>query len=282
MKPNHPEEKFSEDPRENLHIENQLLKLKMQAESGAYFGNEDGELPPEIENDFLKQVQAFEEAWQHVKQVKVHDLLGNPDLKREEEMTDAEVDMELKKILEILEQHNMHLETLAEYEPRLIYRFVTEELFQHQTDDLQLPGWTTNFIYEEFHPNHKMDIQNRAVEFLNGWMEMKFSEYSWELNESFVLPDGAILKKEDVLSKMNMVFASFDSFANSAYEIGEVSFQWNERESTGLGHAEGHVQYNAIMENGEIIKFEGPFKLYMTNEGGWWNIFYFVFPGFCW
>jgi predicted Ser/Thr protein kinase len=38
-------EKFSDDPEENLRIENEILKLKMQAESGAYFGGNAKDLP---------------------------------------------------------------------------------------------------------------------------------------------------------------------------------------------------------------------------------------------
>lgn len=282
MKPNQPEEKFSDDPRENLHIENQLLKLKLQAESGAYFGNEDSDLPPEIENDFLKQVQAFEEAWQHVKQVKVYERLNHPDFKKEDLLSDTEIEEELKKMHELLEEHNMHLDTLADYEPRVIYRFITEELFQHETDDLQLPGWTTNFIYEEFHPNHKMDIKNRAIEFFDGWFQMKLGEYSWELSEDFVLPNGIVLSKQEVISKLKLVFESFACFDHWDYEIEDISFQWDDNQSKGLGHAEGQVEYEAVMENGEIVNLKGPFKFYMANEEGWWNIFYFIFPGFNW
>src|SRR5215213_7338017 len=182
MKISPQEERFSDDAQENLHIENQLLKLKMQAESGAFFGKIDEDLPPEIENDFLRHVQAFEEAWQNVKQVTVYDLLDKPDFVKESFLTDAELKEQLSRVFEILDEHEMHLDVLGEYEPRIIYRFITEELFAHETDDLQLPGWTKSFIYEEFHPNHKMDIHNRTIEFLNDWFDRKFNEYSWELS----------------------------------------------------------------------------------------------------
>jgi hypothetical protein len=36
----------------------------------------------------------------------------------------------------------------------------------------------------------------------------------------------------------------------------------------------------AMLENGEFVPIGGPFKLYMTLEGGWWSIFHIVFPGF--
>jgi len=48
----------------------------------------------------------------------------------------------------------------------------------------------------------------------------------------------------------------------------------------GLGHAEGIVKYDAILESGERKSFEGPFKLYMSLHYEWWSIFYFVMEGF--
>ena len=53
------EEKFSDDPEENLRMQNDFLKMKMMAESGAIFGGVEG-LPPEIENQFLNNILEFE------------------------------------------------------------------------------------------------------------------------------------------------------------------------------------------------------------------------------
>ncbi|HLF46607.1 MAG TPA: hypothetical protein VI548_09290 [Chitinophagaceae bacterium] len=105
---------------------------------------------------------------------------------------------------------------------------------------------------------------------------------SWELNDPFILSDGRIIPKAEVLKKINNVFNSYSSFTNAKYAIGEISFQWDDTKASGMGHAEGGVHYDAILENGETVHIEGPFKLYMSNEGTWWSIFYFVFPGFTW
>jgi len=48
----------------------------------------------------------------------------------------------------------------------------------------------------------------------------------------------------------------------------------------GIGHSEGMVKYNAILESGERKTIEGPFKLYMTRDFDWWSIMYFVMAGF--
>ena len=50
---------LSIDPEENLRMENEILKLKLKAELGTepHFMNN---VPSEIENEFLKNVLAFE------------------------------------------------------------------------------------------------------------------------------------------------------------------------------------------------------------------------------
>jgi len=273
--------KFSDDPEENLRIENEILKLKLQAETGAFFGGSDN-LPAEMEQGFLQNVQQFENAWKDAKQDKVYNLIGKPLFKKEHELSDSEIKIELKRLFDLLEKNNIILAMAEDYGDRVIYKFITEELFEYETDDVQLPGFTKNFNYEEFHPNHKMDIHERAMEFLGDWFEKKFSEHSWELSDPFILSDGIIISKTEVLEKINNVFTFYSSFLNAKYVLAEISFQWDDEKASGLGNAEGDVKYDALLENGELVHFEGPFKLYMSNDGGWWSIFYFVFPGFTW
>ena len=112
------EEKFSDDPEENLRIENEILKLKMQAESGAYFSeNTNADLPPEIENEFLRQIQHFEEAWKDVKYTKVYDIAGKPYFKKAYELLPDEIEKELQALFELLDKHNINLHVQGEYEP---------------------------------------------------------------------------------------------------------------------------------------------------------------------
>jgi hypothetical protein len=276
-----PEETFSEDPNENLHIENEIMKLKMQAESNAFFVT-DKDLPPDIEHMFLKNVQQWEEAYKNVKPIKVYDLIERPEYRTANMLNNEEVVVELDRITEIMNEHNICLHVEGKYDPRIIYRFITEELFEHETDNMQLMGMTQNFTYEEFHPNHELDIQRRTMDFFEDWFERKFNEYSWELNDVFILPDGRITPKQELLDRIQLVFAAYTSFKNVQFAIGETSFQFDAEKGTGLGHSEGAVKYTAITENGDMVHIEGPFKLYMSHEYSWWNIFYFVFPGFEW
>src|SRR5690606_22942096 len=48
----------------------------------------------------------------------------------------------------------------------VIYRFITEELVEHQMDDMRIPGMTLHYAYEEFHPNHDYDLRLGAEYFV--------------------------------------------------------------------------------------------------------------------
>jgi hypothetical protein len=275
------EESFSEDSKENLRIENEILKLKMQAEHGAIFG-EEGTVSPKIENEFLNHVQQFEEARKNVNYVKVYDLIGRPSFKKASELFSDEVEVELRRLQNLMAEKNLFLDVLGGYDLIIIYQFITEELFEHETDNMLLPGWSRNFIYEEFHANHKMDIEKSTEDFLRHWFNKQFDEYSIELNKEMITADGKIFTEKEVKNKLNNCFQFFLSFNNAQHSITEIKFEWNAKESKGIGHAEGEVSYDAEVEKGDTLHIEGPFKFYLSNEYGYWTIFYFVFPGFGW
>jgi hypothetical protein len=165
-----------------------------------------------------------------------------------------------------------------DYDDRTKYSFITEELFEEETDDVILPGTTVHFDYEEFHPNHKKDIESRAMEFLQHWFKRNLDEESWELGHEFVLPDRKILSKSAVAAQMKNIFNAYLGFTDQKFVINDIGYQL--QEYSGLGHAEGGVKYKAELENGEVINFAGPFKLYLSLDNGWWSIFHIVFPGF--
>ena len=57
------DEKFSDNEIENLQIENEMLRIKLKAQFGDAFQMESSNsLPPEIENQFLKNILAFQGA----------------------------------------------------------------------------------------------------------------------------------------------------------------------------------------------------------------------------
>jgi hypothetical protein len=266
---------FSIDPEENLRIENEILHLKLKAQlGGELVGNLS--LPPELENKFIKNILDLEHAFEHTRQVGIFDLLGQPSVRRAEELDDQQIELALTEVCELMASKNIELDFAGEYNARLKYAFITDELFERETDDIDIPGFVTHFIYEEFHPNHKLDIESRAIEFIEGWCSKQINEESWELGNTFILENGRELLKRDVLQKIKCVFESYREFANCVYSFVDINFE------IGMGFAGGVISYEAILENGEILPVKGSFKIYLSLDNQWWNIIYFVFPGFNW
>ena len=96
----HEEEKFSDDPEENLRMQNDFLKMKMMAESGAFFGGEGG-LPADIENQFLKNLMEFEKANANSKPATIFDILGKPDFEDEKNLGEEKFRIQFSKIAKV-------------------------------------------------------------------------------------------------------------------------------------------------------------------------------------
>lgn len=264
-----------ENEEENLRMENELIKLKMQAEFGAQSFAAPG-MDPALENFFLRNVSEFEKNHRIVP-TKVYEMLGRPVFKKASELSDVELSIELDRLVKFLEEKYMAV-YFDEVNNRTRYRFITEELFEHESTFKPMPGMTTCYNYEEFHPNHEKDIRQQAEGFIEQWFKQSLDERSWELGNEFILPDRRILAKADVVKQCRNIFDAYKAFVDCHYKIIDIGFQVDDE--TQMGHAEGMVKYDAMLENGEQARIGGVFKLYMSLDCGWWNIVHIVFPGF--
>lgn len=276
------EESLNPEQEEQLRMENEFLRLKIQAQFGGMSGGSP-DLPPEIENEFLKHVMAFEEQYSgEYKPVKVAAFLGNPVFRKSEDLNEKEFETESNRLAELLKSKSISIDFLRDRDDRFQYKFITEELFEHESDfGVTLPGMMHCFIYEEFHPDHEMDIENRTEDFMNAWFKRDTEFANHYLTNVFIQPDGKVLPLEELTIKLRQIFDSYRAFENFDYKIFEIKFQLHpDSEPHGLGHAEGFVKYDAILESGERKSFAGPFKLYMSLEYEWWSVYYFVMEGF--
>ncbi|HET8829586.1 MAG TPA: hypothetical protein VFM79_09595 [Pelobium sp.] len=275
------EEQFSTDPNENAKIENEFLKLKMNAQFGANFFSENV-LPPEIENSFLKNVLAFEENHAKAEYVTIYQRINKPDFQPISELkSEAEVSNALNELIAVLGQNDIRLDICdGPYPDEVIYRFITEELLMQEIEKNNDFG-TSVFIYEEFHPNHKADIERITKDFLEHWIDRDVDGLGHELASDIITAQDTVISIAQLSSKLVRFFESYQRFNNLDYVIDEVSFELSE-EGTSMGHAEGFLVYTAILENSETIIFKGPFKLYMALSYGYWEVVYFVMPGFNW
>ena len=144
------------DQEDRLKAENEFLKMKLMLEHGAKFGgNENMELPAEVENQFLNNIAAFEKQFDQQKTIKVFDKIGRPGhFKPVMEIPGSEISGACKELYEYLNQYGIDLHVCSpNITVKELYRFTIEELFELETDDMDLPGWSTIFIYDEFYPD---------------------------------------------------------------------------------------------------------------------------------
>ena len=268
---------LSYDPDENKRMENELLQLKLKAELGVE-AHISANTPASIENIFLKNMLAFEKGLAEAEETNIYELIGRPDFIPEAKIDDFSVEAALNKIMDLLNEKQIALDFLGTYDGRTKYKFITEELFEEKVMNVQLPGMIMHFIYEEFHPNHKLDIEHKAAKFINSWFSQEKEQLAFSLADALVLPDRRVWKKDKVMDRFAKVFDSYPLFKNGSYQIEDINFEI--KEDIGLGYAEGQLKYTALAENHDKIEFEGPFKLYFTLEYEWWSIYYFVIPGF--
>lgn len=162
---------------ERLHAENELLKLKLTGEFGMTSQSE-SPLEPELENDFLKHMLEFEKQHEQNKAIKLIDHLGHPNFILADDLNEDQVEVELDRLLDLMESQNIRLDVCEDYDSIVIYKFLTEELFEEEIYPMNIPGMFHHFIYEEFHPNHKKDIESRGIDFLNALLTKDWEEFT--------------------------------------------------------------------------------------------------------
>lgn len=277
------EEKFSDHPEENLRLENEFLKMRMMVESGAIFGSEsDNIIPPEIGNQFLKNVMEFERANAYAKPQKIFDLLGRPAFEYEKNLDDKKFQDEFIRLNKLLDYHNINVDFLTSKTDRDKYHFITRELFEHETHFIPIKGMSTNFIYEEFHPDHKKDIEEITGDFLNDFFDRRLSVDTTYIDDEIILPDGIGISKAQLINRFYSMYEVAVEFQNYSYKIEKIEFDINDEEGapSAMGFSEGEIKYDMICKDGMRNTIHGPFKIYFGRQWESWNIYFFYLVGY--
>jgi hypothetical protein len=256
---------------EKLKVENELLMLKLETE----FGMTDLGLTSseKINNDWLNYVYSYEKQFAENKQIKVYDFIERPAFKKIDEIESELVSLELNRLTEIMKTFNVRLETICDYSDEEIYRFITEELFEVETDDIRLPGLRHGFIYEEFHPNHDYDIRKLSEDFIGNLITKIWDDdQNIMLLCDFINLDNKVIDRDRFVSGIQLFQQKYQKMKLLAFTIQSVDF--NLEKGTGL--LNGTIKYkSAVAEN----PFAGPviFKFNMDEE--FWGISGVMMPG---
>ena len=265
-----------EDELNKLRIENEIKKMKLSLEQGtSFFPFSEKKLSPEQEGQWLDQVQQFEDSYAKSKRIMIYDFVEKPTYKPVNEIPNDEIKFELKRILNLLGQKGVGIDTICKVDDRELYRFITEELFLEETDDMMIEGMTHNFIYEEFHPNHEHDIKTHCKEFVEGLLNKKIN-----LNPSFmpifseIYSKDGIIKQEDAVKQMEVFREAFDSFKLKQFKITALKIDEDTAE------VNFDINYTGIIEGGNEKKvFSGTGNFMLKYEYDYWCINKISIPG---
>jgi hypothetical protein len=254
---------------------NDEKKRKLEERYGGKFSSTGPDLPPEIEAEWLDNIEEFERQFEQAGQTTVGKYVGDPVLRRCDEIAPGEVECELDRLIEILASNNIEVHFNGSVPTPERYRFITEELLKEEMDDIRVEGMMQHFIYEEFHPNEKLDAELEAEMFLRELLgheaETRLLTFS---NTELYAPDGTPALPEQVL-------ASVEAFRNGIAVFLEKT----------LGNAEGRIEgeYATVeipvtweglkAESMEPVEASGTAVVRMRREDEQWCVVQANVPG---
>lgn len=208
---------------EKLKAENDFLKMKMMLERGAEFESteEGNELPADMENQFLRNIMEFEKQFDQRKVTTVYDKLGQPQqFKPSGEIDDVHIENAWKELYNYMMSHGIELSAISpKITARELYRFTTEELFEHETDDIDMPGIISGFIYDEFYPDYEYDNTHYAIDdCIKLVLKKEISDYMPHLAKKITLNGHENLSQEGYKTIINQFKNAFDDIVLHSVE----------------------------------------------------------------
>ena len=225
---------------------------------GTVFEKINKDLSVEIEGQFMDYADDFDRAFKNRKSINIYEKIGRPEFKDACYLNDEEISLALKKIEDIMEQHNMVLDVICDYEnkDRLLYTFITEELFLEETDDMKVRGMMTHFIYEEFHQNHSYDIEEASRSFLKSYFDKMSDYYELYVRNEFENP-----------IQLSAFRGVFSTFTMHKLEFTEILFDADE------ALAGFEIDFSGVLKkSSEILSFRGEGVITFDYKYGFWYV----------
>jgi hypothetical protein len=257
---------------ERLSAENQFLKLKLMAEHGGQFYSvdDDKEIPTEIENQFLNNVIEFERQFSSGRTITVFEKIGSPQhFKSVSEIPEEEIEHAWESLYQHMAKHGVELSACSpRVTARELYRFTTEELFKHETDDIKIAGMMTGFIYDEFYPDHEYDNTRAATDdCMRAIFCKRPFEWTHHFAKQFQFNEYTVLSHDDFKAVINRFKDVYDEI-----ELNDLNV-----ESAGVLDnvcpVKGSYHVSVKLEN-EIIEYKGNWLVEFSyiGEWGYWYI----------
>jgi hypothetical protein len=257
---------------EKIKAENDFLKMKIMIEHNGqcFSGNSDEELPAEIENQFLTNIIEFEKEYASHKTISVFEKIGSPEhFKPINEISDQAIGQAWDELWDYMSEHGVELSACSpNVSARELYRFTTEELFKHETEDINIPGMMTCFIYDEFYPDHEYDNTRAAVDdCISAIFQKEPFEWMHHFAEKIRLNDHLSLSKEDFKNVINRFKDVHDEIEIDTVDVESAKIEDKLCPVKGTYSAHATIDATTIEYKGNwLVEFE------VKDDWGYWYI----------
>ncbi len=246
-------------PKLSLEQENAFKKMKMSLESNAVFPeNFSKMLPPEVEGAFLDSILKFEKMYRESEKTTIFKKLGSPKIKNSDQFSDELIGNELKKLVNRLRRKGIGFRAQYDYDARLIYDFIINELFNKEVDDLQMEGMILHFSYEDFHPNHIEILKDLTTGFLAMFLDKESKHYRKKYS-----------KDAKNHKQINAFRACFEKF--ELVELEATSVDFNSDETRAKVHFSIFFK-GKVVGTGLTIEYDGSGSITFKKKETQWKL----------
>ncbi len=263
---------YSEDAKNFFFNEdNKKKKKELENKYGMKYSGTNSEAEPEIINQFLSNVKAFEDAFEIAESKKLIEMLGFPKFEKIDKLKNDELETEIAEVLAIYADHDINIDVLEENDvsDEEFYNFLTVELPQHESDFFQVEGMTTNYIYEEFHPNDKLDIK-QSIDYLITFLPSKSMDHiKTYMGKDNLEYNGIKMTQTMFIKELIKLFKNLKRDSEKKIDFKKIEL---------IDESNGKAELNIIIKNKSVGKNKKignhtvlnlQFELNRSEYGGW-------------
>ncbi|MEZ5014957.1 MAG: hypothetical protein R2794_11760 [Chitinophagales bacterium] len=235
-----------------------------------------------VEKLFLDNVVNPEKHYVSGKLVSVYELLGKPDHVPAHNIQGGALKQACTKLITLLADHHIYIDMLSSYKDGdlRLYTFITEELFQQSIEYSDEPGWSFTYVYEEFHPNHSLDIEVRVNDLVRYLFNGAFPgaiRYDEQVLHDSCLQNVSVIGKEGMQTgRQNAEITRFFEQYNSRTLIDHQIDRLDIMDNAAVVHF--YITFKTLSQGIEK-RFHGIGKITLAYNSRWWDITGLDMPG---
>ncbi len=250
---------------EDVQNENEFLKMSLMAEFGGEF-MDGSELPAEVENRFLKEIQKFHRLQSNAPVAKIYDLLGRPEYDHANDLSDAAIKKQVHFLQDALAKQQIIVLSLSKVNDREFYRFIVEEVFKIEAMVFHSSNFTMNIIYEDYYPSEEASAKISCLGACNVIFNYGMSAFPYMFSEDMKNRLGLSMDIDDLVEAIDKFQAAFNQMELLDSGVNTISIHENTAE------ANVWVEYKAQTEKGKRFKKQNTtldFRLEKMNDNQW-------------